>query len=586
MANTHGFQLATEVSVPFLRAFLRAAWKTGGKKLGEPLDPGTIPESLNIVPGTKFGSFVVQDGQIQIPKDELDIALVAGVGADIKFGIRGQAHLQNAENPAVPSLSLRDITADVHIVAAIGPLVGPGHAPHEIGIDLKSATPTAKLTGVDPSAKLDVVIQEQVNSLAAGAPALPPEPGVPFLYKGVVAYKATELLEVLSDATHHVDVKQLPQVPPRLRVSIPVKFSLYSVVPMAVDPPPPLLEGFLVEATLVASPLLEADPGSPGGHTVQLNAPTTDIAVENVKPGGATAHYLGNQMRLGAQFDGIVVDHICHQGSSFLAQLGNLKISVPTVASIEQALASMLQTALATLDSISIWPPKDSAEPPLKIQDVQVKVLVEGLVLGINPEPDVEHLLVDILPFDRDLAVEISAAGLQNIFETQKRLHDPLHRYQDDDDDEFDLTALSLGLKAGAMRLDGKMTVIDAIGPIDVDASFGVDVHLKWTPDHKIQATADKPDVDVELSLLAEIITLVAGFVTAGALGLVIVAIVEKLAETVAENIGSHVAEDPDFTSVAAWPSDLPKIGNVTANFDNPIDITAERLLFSAVVAP
>jgi hypothetical protein len=115
------------------------AWKSGGQKLGEKIEPDTIPESLD-VGGTTFGSFAVKDGQIQIPKDQLDIALVPNVGVDIKVGVKGHAHLQNAQNPKVPSLSLQDITADVHIIAPIGPLVGPERGPHDIGVQLKLAT--------------------------------------------------------------------------------------------------------------------------------------------------------------------------------------------------------------------------------------------------------------------------------------------------------------------------------------------------------------------------------------------------------------------------------------------------------------
>lgn len=587
MANIHEFQLVAEVSAAFLRAFLRGAWKSGGKKLGEPLDPGTIPESLDIVPGTAFGSFVLQDGQIQISKDELDVALVAGVGVDIKVGLRGQAHLLNAQNPVVPSLSLRDITAEVHVVAPIGELTGPGHVPHEVGVQLKAAPkPTVKLTGPDPAARLSALIEEQVRSLAASAPTLPTEPMVPFAYKGVDAYTASERLELLSDASHQVAVTDLPGMPPRLRVSIPVKFSLFSVVPAATDPPPPLLEGFLVEATVVATAVLSDDPGSPGGHIVQLGAPTTVITVDDVKPGGAVAHYTANQMRLGAGFDSTVVEHIRRQGRNFLAQLGDLKVSIPTVASIEDALATLLQAEMATLDFITIWPPKDAAQLPLPINDVKVRVLADALVLAINPETGADaNGLTNFLPAGRDLVVAISAHGVQNIFDTQKQLHDPFHRYHGDDYD-VDLKTLTFGLKSGAIHFDGEMTVIDVAGCIDVDASFGVDVHLKWAANHSMQVTPDTPDVDTRLSILAWVISLILGFITAGGLGLVIAALIDKVAEMIAANFGAGIVDDPGFTAVAAWPADLPKIGNVTANFDNPIEISPDGLLFSAAVAP
>ncbi len=131
------------------------------------------------------------------------------------------------------------------------------------------------------------------------------------------------------------------------------------------------------------------------------------------------------------------------------------------------------------------------------------------------------------------------------------------------------------------------MTVIDAIlGSIDVDASFGVDVHLSWAPNNSITASPDTPDVHTRLSILAWVISLILGFLTAGSLGVVIAVVVDKVAEMVAANIGADVVKDPNFTAVAAWPFDLPQIGNVTAHFDNPIDITPDGMTFSAVLAP
>ncbi len=343
-----------------------------------------------------------------------------------------------------------------------------------------------------------------------------------------------------------------------------------------------------MEARLVVTALLEEDPLSPGGFQVRLNAPTTKLSVGSVTPKGpgATSHYTGNQLRLGPEFDLIVEDHILQRGFDFLKQAGDLSISIPTVASIQDALATFIQTQLAAIDSILIWPPKTDGPLPLNIANATVKILPDVMVLAINSESGADaNALTNLIPPSRDLAFAMSAAGVNNIFETIKEEQNPLRRYKVDDD-EFDLNSLSLALRTGAIHFDGEMTVIDAIACIDVDATFGVDVHLSWGDNNSIAAKPDEPDVDTKLSILAWVISLILGFLTAGGLGVVIAVIIDKVCESVAANIGADIVKDPDFTAIAAWPAQLGKIGNVEAHFDNPIDIAPDGLMFSASVAP
>jgi hypothetical protein len=237
---------------------------------------------------------------------------------------------------------------------------------------------------------------------------------------------------------------------------------------------------------------------------------------------------------------------------------------------------------------IPIWSPKASADLPLSIEHVAIKVLPEVLALAINKETEADadaNALSKFIPPFRDLAFAISAKGMNNIFETIKRQQNPFHRYHDDGN-EFELKSLSLSLRAGALHFDGDMTVIDAIPPcLDVDASFGVNVHLAWNNKNAIEAKPDKPNVETDLSVLAWVISLILGFLTAGGVGVIIAIIIDKVCESVAANIGTEFVKDSGFTSVAAWPKGLPKIGEVEANFDNPIDISPDGLMFSATVA-
>ena len=369
---------------------------------------------------------------------------------------------------------------------------------------------------------------------------------------------------------------------------MPVRWSLFSVVPKPdLDPQPPELQGVLVDAVLSADAVLEDDPMTPGGFQVRLNAPTTKVTVQGITPGGAVDHYTGNQARLGPEFNFIVAAQIRDRGLEFLLMMGNLAISVPTVASIQNALAKLISDAMVSIGFIPIWPPKDSPGLPLAITKVTPKVFNDAIVLAINPGAGAdENALTNFIPLMRDLAFVISADGVQNIFEAIKRDQNPFHRYSGDGHD-FDLHSLSLSLKPGAVHFEGDMTVINAIAfSIDVDATFKVDVHLKWEPGNKLIATPDTPDVNTNLSILAWVVSLILGFFTLGGLGVVIAIIVLKVCEAVAQHIGSDITKDPNFTAVVGWPESLPQIGTVKADFDNPIDIDTDGLMFSAMVAP
>ena len=278
--------------------------------------------------------------------------------------------------------------------------------------------------------------------------------------------------------------------------------------------------------------------------------------------------------------------HIEDRGRQYLALTGSLAISVPTVASIQNALAKLISDAMVAVGFITIWPPKDTPTTPLGFGKATAKVFSDALALAINPGQGAdESALQNFIPPGRDLAFGISAEGFAHIFERVKETVKPFHRYSADGD-EFDLHGLSLSLKPGALHFEGDMTVIDAIADtIDVDATFEVDVRLAWKPGSVLDPTPDEPDVDTKLSVLAWVVSLILGFITFGGLGLVIAVVVLKVCEAVAENIGSEITKDPNFTAVAGWPADLPQIGSVKVEFDNPIDINTDGLLFSAKVA-
>lgn len=72
-------------------------------------------------------------------------------------------------------------------------------------------------------------------------------------------------------------------------------------------------------------------------------------------------------------------------------------------------------------------------------------------------------------------------------------------------------------------------------------------VEVTRGPDNQIKPDPDKPDVDADISGLGWLLSLVLGFVTGGAMGVLIVAVVDMVVESTASSIGEGIVDDPDF---------------------------------------
>ena len=117
MANTRGYEVVVEASEEVLRKVIRGAWKSAECD-DDPGDEGRIPEFMDVPAGETFGGFVVADGSVQIPEDQLDASLRPDItGAEIQLGVLIEIEI---ENPPVPSAQMLTMTADL---AAAAPLV-------------------------------------------------------------------------------------------------------------------------------------------------------------------------------------------------------------------------------------------------------------------------------------------------------------------------------------------------------------------------------------------------------------------------------------------------------------------------------
>jgi hypothetical protein len=95
---------------------------------------------------------------------------------------------------------------------------------------------------------------------------------------------------------------------------------------------------------------------------------------------------------------------------------------------------------------------------------------------------------------------------------------------------------------------------------------------------------ADSGEPDVDLSLLAWILSFLIGFITFGLVGGIIAIVVLIIVESIATRIGGALVRDNvtnQITGLGAWPSQLRRIGTVDARFENPIVIAPDGIVFA-----
>jgi hypothetical protein len=201
--------------------------------------------------------------------------------------------------------------------------------------------------------------------------------------------------------------------------------------------------------------------------------------------------------------------------------------------------------------------------------------------------------LTNFVPGTGTFAIAISAAKVLGIIDTS------IHRPESEGGfgpgfppKEFDnvnghkakLTRLDISLTT-AIHMEGDVTVINAIlGSIDVDTSFTEDVGLHWEDnmDGTQQMKSDPGSPDVDLSVLAWIVSFLIGFITLGLVGGIIALVVMMIVQGVAQSIGSTLIVNNvtnQVEGIGAWPSQLVKIGTVQAKFVNPIVIAPDGIV-------
>lgn len=606
MADTKGFSVVVEASEGVLRKVVRGAWKSS-ECPEDPGDRGRIPEFFDIPEGESFGSFVVADGSVQIPEDDLDASLRPDItGAEIRLGVL--VHVEIAD-PPVPSAQMLDMTADLRAAAPIGQIPGV----QDVGwllAGLPRSQVSATLTSGDPiESRIELFAGEFVDkAYENGGPSGPIDPGFPSI-PHVIAQDALPFAggllitdvhaEIFNDASNPAHDIVTSVGGGQITISLPIYLRMFEIlvsnaVSLVFTPVDPM--GIETRISISA-------PFGRSGSEFRADLTAATISVDPISPAGPEygdegSNYLTNKVNLAGipfipiDLDAAITSELTTRGQTLAEEIGEIAITAPTIAEIEAFIADMFHDDLEARDFIYIWGP-EATDEDFEVDSITIGATSEFLAIALNDQGagDVDGL-ANFIPADRDFAIAVSAeqvtASIESAREGSELADGDLPKTFTPDGKEVRLTDLDVSLTPGAIRISGEVTVVDAIlGSIDVDADFFNDVGLRWQPNGSLNADGGQrmdhfeidSDVDPEESVLLWVLTAILAVLTLGAFGLLgalVVIIVALVVRGIAENMGSEILSDEitdTVTGITAWPEDLARIGRVEAVFFDPIVI-------------
>ncbi|HML24436.1 MAG TPA: PKD domain-containing protein [Aggregatilinea sp.] len=575
MPNLGGFEVVGELTVGVLNDILKSSW-----------DNDIIPHSVQIPAGTMFGPYALADGVVNIPRDTLSLTMdVPANGVRITLPSEIQVELAN---PPVPSASMFAMTADIGASVPIGVLPGTIQVAALLnGIPRSSVSAT--LTSGDPVPPLTLsLIAEYVHARYEDGtiPHSQTQTGIPF---GVWTADAfVEIFDDSSNAALRIDVSQ----PDATHVKVRMPFHLRLSNITASAGPSPLSPMGITGRIALTVELVSA----PGTLTARFGSAT--VAIEDVAPasGSEGTNYTAN--KTGASVFGIDLEDLLKtqmqaRGQAIVTAIGDQVFSVPTVAQIESFIADQAHAAITGRGDISLWTPTPPPGSDVTVTDVRPLALADAIAFCLNNPGGDTSVIVNFIPAGQTCAIAINGdVVIQMIRDQINKPEDEggfgglPHTEHNVNGHDAIVHRIDVSLETGHIRIEGDVTVVDAIACVDVDASFSANVGLQWVdnPDgtQQIQPFVIG-DPDVDLSLLAWILSFLIGFITLGIVGGVIALVLVAVAESVAENIGGVIVRDEitgQVKGIGAWPQTLEGIGDVTARFDNPVMIDPQSIMF------
>ncbi|MBR0696739.1 PKD domain-containing protein [Bradyrhizobium lablabi] len=603
MPDTKGFSVVVEAGREVLRKAFRGAWKSALCP-EDPGDSGRIPENLDVTQadGMTFGPYEIVDAQVQIPREELDATLAPDIdGAELKLGLHIQAEIKD---PPVPSARLFDFRAEARAKAPIAVPANENAVYFMLGA-LQRGNVAVSLPDGDPLAnKIDLLLGDYVHMLyeddGSAFPHSIAEANKQWplgLFTATVDVYA-ELYDDQNDPSRRINVTR--PLPDQLKISIPLYMRISNIRPPAALA---LIEqpfGIETRFNLIA-------PFSmPPGHIVAALSEAT-VEVEPLQPAGAVhdqegPNYAAIPGIIKTALDNQLIKGIADTALAMAHEMRNRDIAVPTSDQIQSAIGDLFFDELKARDDISVWTPIATPEINLNIDNVASRVHTDFLAIGINADAGADiGGLTNFIPAAQEFAIGINAdqmnAAIAVARENGGLADADLPKRIESGDDKVDLNSLNVFLVDSAIRIEGEVTVIDAIlGSIDVDADFRSDIGLEWVDDadgtQRIEhVKLGEPEIDPEESVLFWVIALIIGILTGGIGGgiiaLIVLVIIKLVVDQIAQSIGAEVVTDKisgQVVGLGGWPSRLSRIGRVTTRFANPIIVDTSGLTLAGSV--
>jgi len=583
MPNTAGFEVVGELTVGVLQQVLEAAW-----------DNTIIPHSIDIGPPLAFGPYQIQQAVIDIPRSGLSLVMAPGTDNGVTITMATEAQVEIA-NPPLPSLTFFDMTSDISVTAEIAKL------PDTIDIaimlaDVPRSKVSATLTSGDPipAITLDLINEYVHNQYTNGTiPAFQSQENVSFI--GFTADVWVDIYDDQSAPSRRIEVSEPAAGQVQLRIPIHIKMVDIQGGSLPIPSPMGVVARIVITADLITAT---------GSTTARLS--TAVVAVEDFAPappsdGPIDYDSEGSNYSIASSFmsslDSLMQNRIQQEGTAIAAAIGDITVVVPTLTQIESFIADEAHAAVTAEGNINLWTPEPPPDSGVTITDVVPKALADAIAFGINPMGGANaDAITNFIPADRSCGIAIDGQlVIDMIWETIRRPESeggfgpdfPPHTFDDVNGRDARLNSLDITLQPGAIHMEGDVTVVDAIlGCIDVDASFSADAGLRWEDNADGTQRLDpftigEPDVD--LSLLAWILSFLIGFITLGLVGGIIVLVALFVVEGIAERIGGAVVRDEvtgQVSGIGAWPQTIRGIGDVVARFENPVVIESDGILF------
>lgn len=600
MADTHGFELIIQTGQSVIEKALKGAWKSA-ECPDQADNTGRIPEFMDIPSGGDIGGYNILDGQIQIPQDELDAEFAPDInGVELTLGMQVQVEI---ENPPVPSAQMLDFHTVVKAKAEIGTLPDS----QDVGILLSDIVRANVTADLDQGHPLDDSIEELLQDYVHEAyeneeiPHLISESNIPFGPFDTMG-ATTQIFDDESNTDRQI-LATLPNAN-TLQVSIPIYLRMYAFVPNTFNLDAPMGIETRININVPFERLSDK-------YVAKFEDVTSgDVTIGSIAGAGAdiagnpneATYYENNKVTLsglGQDLDALLTSELQSKGVQFANDLGNREVEIPSEAEIEAVIEDIFFDELKSRGHIAIWSPS-ATDDEFEVDSVDVKVFADTLNIALNDTGSGDaNAITNFIPADMEFSIAMSKASLEEKIDASLEENDfnNLPKRFREDGKDVDLNSLNVSVINNAIRLQGTVTVIDAVlGSIDVDASFTTDVGLHWTPNGELNADGFQamdhhligdPDVDVDAGIAFWIIAIILAVISFGFGGVligIITIIVILIVKAIVENIGSDSLVNGvtgAIDGITAWPPELSNIGRVKAVFFDPIDISTTGLVIS-----